>query len=202
MERIVASSRGLRELARAATCWPSNHRMRGGIQMTGHRFVPRSRAGSAVEERWSDRASGCRSRARSAMVQQSGLVGLGSRSPVPMGQTKQERVIIATTDPQTLPDLTTFYLVTNLPAPDRLELPSSAFAAASLEEVVRLYGLRMWVEQSYKHVKHALGWSQYQVRSDQAMRRHWQLVCCAFSFCWYHASHPSCEPDTRDQGAF
>jgi hypothetical protein len=21
------------------------------------------------------------------------------------------------------------------------------------------------------------------------MRRHWQLVCCAFSFCWYHASH-------------
>ena len=48
----------------------------------------------------------------------------------------------------------------------------------------------MWVEQSYKHVKHALGWSQYQVRSDQAIRRHWQLVWCAFSFCWYHASPP------------
>ncbi|HET8852259.1 MAG TPA: hypothetical protein VFN02_07010, partial [Ktedonobacteraceae bacterium] len=29
------------------------------------------------------------------------------------------------------------------------------------------------------------------VRSDKAIRRHWQLVCCAFSFCWYHASHPS-----------
>ena len=56
--------------------------------------------------------------------------------------------------------------------------------------MIRLYGLRMWVEQSYKQVKHALGWSQYQVRSDQAIRRHWQLVCCAFSFCWYHASHP------------
>src|SRR5712691_13305821 len=48
----------------------------------------------------------------------------------------------------------------------------------------------MWVEQSYKHVKHELGWSQYQVRSDRAMRRHWQLVCCAFSFCWYHDAHP------------
>jgi len=34
-------------------------------------------------------------------------------------------------------------------------------------------------------------WSQYQVRSDQAIRRHWQLVCCAFSFCWYHVGHPS-----------
>ncbi len=22
------------------------------------------------------------------------------------------------------------------------------------------------------------------VRSDRAIRRHWQLVCCAFSFCW------------------
>jgi hypothetical protein len=33
--------------------------------------------------------------------------------------------------------------------------------------------------------------TQYQVRSDQAIRRHWQLVCCAFSFCWYHSSHSS-----------
>jgi SRSO17 transposase len=109
----------------------------------------------------------------------------------PYGPLKQERVVIATTDPLTLPDLTTFYLVTNLPAPGSERAQDSKLAAASLQEVVRLYGLRMWVEQSYKHVKHELGWSQYQVRSDKAMRRHWQLVCCAFSFCWYHASHPA-----------
>ena len=41
------------------------------------------------------------------------------------------------------------------------------------------------MEQSYKQVKHVLGWSDYQVRSDIAIRRHWQLVCCAFSFCWW-----------------
>jgi SRSO17 transposase len=109
----------------------------------------------------------------------------------PYGPSKQERVVIATTDPLTLPDLSTFYLVTNLPAPGSQRAQDSDLVAASLEEVVRLYGLRMWVEQSYKHVKHELGWSQYQVRSDKAIRRHWQLVCCAFSFCWYHASHPS-----------
>src|SRR5215469_10929314 len=109
----------------------------------------------------------------------------------PYGPSKPERVVIATTDPLTLPDLSTFYLVTNLPAPGSQRAADSDLAAASLEEVVRLYGLRMWVEQSYKHVKHALGWSQYQVRSDQAMRRHWQLVWCAFSFCWYHLSHPT-----------
>jgi SRSO17 transposase len=111
----------------------------------------------------------------------------------PYGPQKRERVVIATTDPLTLPDLTTFYLITNLPAPASLPAAESALVPASLEEVVRLYGLRMWIEQSYKQVKHALGWSQYQVRSDRAMRRHWQLVCCAFSFCWYHASHPAAE---------
>jgi hypothetical protein len=108
----------------------------------------------------------------------------------PYGPGKQERAIVATTDPQTLPDLSTWYLVTNLPVPTVGAGTEPPFLTASLEEVIRLYGLRMWVEQSYKHVKHALGWSQYQVRSDQAIRRHWQLVWCAFSFCWYHASHP------------
>jgi len=107
----------------------------------------------------------------------------------PYGPAKTERAIVATTDPESLPDLSTWYLVTNLPAPTPLPGTERPFPPASLEEVIRLYGLRMWVEQSYKHVKHALGWSQYQVRSDKAIRRHWQLVWCAFSFCWYHASH-------------
>jgi hypothetical protein len=53
--------------------------------------------------------------------------------------------------------------------------------------VLRLYGLRVWVEQSYKQVKGALGWAQYQVRSSLAIRRHWQLVFWAFSFCWWAA---------------
>jgi SRSO17 transposase len=109
----------------------------------------------------------------------------------PYGPDKTERAIVATTDPLTLPDLCTWYLVTNLPAPPERPGTDLPFPPASLEELIRLYGLRMWVEQSYKQVKHALGWSQYQVRSDQAIRRHWQLVCCAFSFCWYHVSHPT-----------
>jgi len=116
----------------------------------------------------------------------------------PYGPDKTERAVVATTDPQTLPDLTTWYLVTNLPAPTTCPVTEHQLAEACLEEVIRLYGLRMWVEQSYKQVKHALGWSQYQVRSDRAMRRHWQLVCCAFSFCWYHASH-SCSSTTEDE---
>ncbi len=118
----------------------------------------------------------------------------------PYGPDKKERALVATTDPKTLPDLSTWYLVTNLPASTDHRGTPPLFPPASLQEVIRLYGLRMWVEQSYKHVKHALGWSQYQVRSDKAIRRHWQLVCCAFCFCWYHVSHlPSSTADERQR---
>jgi SRSO17 transposase len=110
---------------------------------------------------------------------------LGGRGP-----DRRQRLVVATTDPATLPPLSTWYLLTNLP---RLGSPQAAtvpWAPAALEELVRLYGLRLWVEQSYKQVKGQLGWADFQVRSDTAIRRHWQLVCCAFAFCWwawYHA---------------
>jgi hypothetical protein len=105
----------------------------------------------------------------------------------PYGVERAQRAIVATTDPATLPDLTTWYLVTNLAAPGSSRAAEEgALPAAEVAEIVGLYGLRNWVEQSYKQTRGALGWSQYQVRSDLAIRRHWQLVCCAFSFCWYH----------------
>jgi hypothetical protein len=112
----------------------------------------------------------------------------------PYGPERVERAIVVTTDPATLPDLNTWYLVSNLPAPGSTRASTEgALPAADLAEVVRLYGLRNWVEQSYKQTRQSLGWSQYQVRSDLAIRRHWQLVCCAFSFCWYHHGHSSGE---------
>ncbi len=103
----------------------------------------------------------------------------------PYGPERARRALVVTTDPQRLPTLATWYLATNLPAPGSTRAVESEHPAADLAEVVRIYGLRMWVEQSYKQVKYALGFSDYQVRSDLAIRRHWQLVCCAFSFCWW-----------------
>ena len=113
----------------------------------------------------------------------------------PYGTERAQRALVVTPEPATLPDLATWHLTTNLPAPDSERETGSDLPAADLAEVVRLYGLRMWVEQSYKQVKHVLGWSSYQVRSDVAIRRHWQLVCCAFSFCWWAYSRlPTDEP--------
>jgi SRSO17 transposase len=94
-------------------------------------------------------------------------LGYGPNQPV--------RAICATIDRRSLPARLTWYLTTNLPVDQ-----------ASLAEVVRLYGLRHWIEQSYKQMKNELGWADFMVRSDRAIRRHWTLVCCAFAFCWWH----------------
>src|SRR6266481_5239116 len=101
------------------------------------------------------------------------------------------RLVVATSDPRTLPAASTWYLVTNLPVPGTTRAAAHpGLPPADLEEVVRLYGLRQWVEQGYKQVKQELGWADFQVRSDRAIRRHWALVCCAFAFCWWAAKSP------------
>lgn len=105
----------------------------------------------------------------------------------PFDPPSDRRLVVATTDPAKLPELTTFYLYTNLPSPQigRSGVGNDDLGSADVAEITRLYALRGWIEQSYKQVKNSLGWAQYQVRKDLSIRRHWQLVCCAFSFCWW-----------------
>ena len=58
--------------------------------------------------------------------------------------------------------------------------------------------------------KDELGWADFQVRSDIAIRRHQVLVNCAFSFCWaawfadnppQHDAAPQPGPGARERGA-
>jgi DDE superfamily endonuclease len=122
----------------------------------------------------------------------------------PYGSDKPVRVVVATTDPATLPTLTTWYLATNLPRPGTSHADAAPFAPADLAEIVRLYGLRNWVEQGSKQLTQELGWADFMVRSDPAIRRNWHLVFCAFSFCWraWFTTGPPADPvrasDTAD----
>jgi SRSO17 transposase len=104
-------------------------------------------------------------------------------TPGGWGPDRRPRLVVATTAPATLPALSTWYLLTNPPRPGSARTAESPRAPADLAEVVRLYGLRRWVEQSYKQVKGELGWADFQVRSDAAIQRHWHLVCYAFPVC-------------------
>ncbi|MFE2870972.1 transposase [Embleya sp. NPDC059259] len=94
------------------------------------------------------------------------------------------RLVVVTADPATLPAKATWYLATNLPRLGGPREDDAPYPAADLNEIVRIHGIRHWIEQSYKQVEDELGRADFQVRSDIAIRRHQTLVNCAFSFCW------------------
>src|SRR5258708_11568558 len=112
------------------------------------------------------------------------------------------RLVVATADPGTLPAKATSYLATNLPCPGGPREPAGAHPAPALADIVTIYCIRHWIEQSYKQVKDQLGCADFPVRSDTAIRRHQALVNCAFCFCWhawFHdhpAQHQTAEPRT------
>lgn len=101
------------------------------------------------------------------------------------------RLIVITPRPQPFSDTNAWYLITNLPAPGGARAQSRTLDVASLAEIVRLYGIRMWLAQSYDEILRQWGWAQYQVRNELAIRRHWTLVSCAFTFCLWQANHTS-----------
>jgi hypothetical protein len=91
------------------------------------------------------------------------------------GPRKAVRALCVTTDRRRLPPQSTWYLSSNL-------------KGSSREEITQLYAWRNWTEQGYRDVKGELGWADFQVRGNTAIRRHWLLVCAAFSFCWWQAA--------------
>lgn len=109
------------------------------------------------------------------------------------GPRRAHRLIVASSDPQALPATSTWYLATNLPRRQHRD----GHQPANLTEIVRLYGLRGWIEQDYKQVKHELGWADFQVRSGRAIQRHWALVNIAFCFAWLQPD-PAATPTSTD----
>lgn len=112
-------------------------------------------------------------------------MGAADRSLAGAGPDQPSRLVAATTAAAALPVASIWSLTTNLPRPGSPRAADAPLPPASLAEVVRLYGLRMWMEQGDKQVKQERGWADWQARTDRAIRRHWALVRCAFTFCWW-----------------
>lgn len=73
-----------------------------------------------------------------------------------------------TTEPQTLPDNSTSFLLVAAPA-------------IKLKEIGDHYGFRTWIEYGLKQSKDALGWADFRVTDYKQIERWWEIVMSAFT---------------------
>jgi len=87
------------------------------------------------------------------------------------GPARGTRLIAASADSAVLKPESAWFMAASLPV-----------AEADAAEVYQICRLRDWIEHYYKPARHELGWADFQVRSEEAIVRHWQLVMLAFTF--------------------
>jgi SRSO17 transposase len=79
-----------------------------------------------------------------------------------------------TTDPKTLPENSTSYVMTNITDID-------------YREVGNIYGLRIWVEYGFRQSKSELGWADFHLTKYADIAKWWELIYCAFLLISSHA---------------
>ena len=73
-----------------------------------------------------------------------------------------------TTDPETMPENSTSFVMTNL--------------QRNLKKILgNLYGLRTWVEYGFRQCKQELGWTDYRFTNFQHIERWWELIFCVYT---------------------
>jgi SRSO17 transposase len=84
------------------------------------------------------------------------------------GKRRRKQYWLLTTDPQTLPDNSTSFLLVAAPA-------------IKLKEIGDHYGFRTWIEYGLKQSKDALGWADFRVTDYKQIERWWEIVMSAFT---------------------
>jgi SRSO17 transposase len=90
------------------------------------------------------------------------------RREIIYGTRRSVRYWELTTDPETLPDNSTVFVMSNAPA-------------IKLDEIGDAYGDRTWVEYGLKQSKDALGWADFRVTNYKQIERWWEIVMSAFT---------------------
>jgi len=73
-----------------------------------------------------------------------------------------------TTDPETMPENSTSFVMTNLQGNLKKSLGD-------------LYGLRTWVEYGFRQCKQELGWTDYRFTNFQHIERWWEIIFCVYT---------------------
>ena len=73
-----------------------------------------------------------------------------------------------TTDPETLPENTTSFVMTNI--------------AGNIKKTLgNLYGLRTWVEYGFRQCKQELGWTDYRFTNFKDIEKWWEIIFCVYT---------------------
>lgn len=83
------------------------------------------------------------------------------------GTRRKKQYWILTTDPETLPENSTSFVMVAAPALKLTELGDS-------------YGFRTWIEYGLKQAKDALGWADFRVTQYDQIQKWWEMVMSSF----------------------
>lgn len=83
------------------------------------------------------------------------------------GKRHRKQYWLLTTDPDTLPENSTTFVLVSDPA-------------IKLEEIGNAYGFRTWIEYGLKQAKDALGWADFRMTHYEQIEKWWELVMSAF----------------------
>ena len=73
-----------------------------------------------------------------------------------------------TTDPETMPENSTSFIMTNL--------------QGNLKKTLgNLYGLRTWVEYGFRQCKQELGWTDYRFTNFKDIEKWWEIIFCVYT---------------------
>ena len=83
------------------------------------------------------------------------------------GKRHRKQYWLLTTDPQTLPDNSTAFVMVAAPA-------------VKLQEIGNHYGFRIWLEYGLKQAKDTLGWADFRMTKYEQIERWWEMVMSVF----------------------
>lgn len=90
------------------------------------------------------------------------------------GKRRQQQFWQITTDIDTLPDNSTWYVMSYIPG-------------VKYQEIGNLFGIRTWVEYGLKQSKNELGWADFRVTSYSQIEKWWEIVMSAYLMVSLHS---------------
>jgi len=93
-----------------------------------------------------------------------------------------------TTDPETMPDNSTSFVMTNIQGQVKKILGN-------------LYGLRTWVEYGFRQCKQELGWTDYRFTSFKDIEKWWSIIFCVYTMVSLNTS-PFLDLNQKKAGKF